>query len=895
MPTQNYPFSTLFSIILVLCTPLISSATITINSCPNVTVSTGPFSCDAFVTYTVDFTTDCGPVDIATSPNHPSASVFPFGTTTFTITLTNSCGDMEQCQATVTVTDGIAPVAICDDDLQISLGGGMAMVTATELDEGSWDNCDLTPDIAISRDGGTPSNAVTFDCSDVGNLVTLTLTVTDQAGNTNQCFHDVEVMDPNGFCPTGDFLNEMTGEYFLSIQEAVDAAADGSTIRITTEDNVGDLSIPDDKTITITADDGTTVTIDDLTIGESSVVILSGNFAAVIATVRNIILDTATTGSEFNINNTGNTTVNVLEFAGTVRVAEDASFDAETAVAPASGFTRLYGTLNANLVDVISGFFVLEAGSLIRAQNISGGYPGGGFIGVPNTKIRRDSADQGAFEIAAGTGAEGPIFIPFGLFDLETDEEYYTPIVADGVVQGPDRIRVSAGGPGSVDELFSPEDAAPGVAGPPANGISFDFVDMAWDVSHVDAAGEPIDDPLDLSFYFPTMLQTGASVMENPVVVNAHEEEDIFFLGEPTEGAIVADGLEFANSGYNKIVADGVNTFSPFAIFGCPGCGEGMVQICQPSPAHPDATVTRCIPKSELIEQLENGSYCGPCRLTAAPDGINCTAGSTGTFDPETETYTLTSEGCYAPGYYSTTDAYGFIGSTLCDDGEIIAEVTDVAGNGWAGIIMRDGTTASDRMIQLSIDGANLTKREMRVSPGSPAFAHQFLTQGKTWLRLTRQGSQFAAFHSVDGINWGTVAIVSIPMNSCIDVGLISENASPSGSVTGTFANVVINDTEGSGSSMPLQAPAVTAPVPESQVQVYPNPVSELLTIAFPTETTAPQQLRLVDVNGRTVRELSLDAGAWTAELNGKGLPAGVYVLQVPGDKENLSFKIMVE
>ena len=98
-------------------------------------------------------------------------------------------------------------------------------------------------------------------------------------------------------------------------------------------------------------------------------------------------------------------------------------------------------------------------------------------------------------------------------------------------------------------------------------------------------------------------------------------------------------------------------------------------------------------------------------------------------------------------GYYSNTDAHGFISTPLCGDGEIIAQITNVSGDGWAGIVMREGTGPSDRMIQLSIGGVMLTKREIRQSPDNVAFAHiQIIGSGSLLADLPEPDEAFKDF-----------------------------------------------------------------------------------------------------------------------------------------------------
>ena len=63
----------------------------------------------------------------------------------------DGCGNESQAEIFFEVEDQIQPIAVCNDDLTISVGGeGIGRITATDLDEGSWDNCALDT-ILISR------------------------------------------------------------------------------------------------------------------------------------------------------------------------------------------------------------------------------------------------------------------------------------------------------------------------------------------------------------------------------------------------------------------------------------------------------------------------------------------------------------------------------------------------------------------------------------------------------------------------------------------------------------------------------------------------------------------------------------------------------------------------
>ncbi|MDB4088877.1 hypothetical protein N9544_04545, partial [Flavobacteriales bacterium] len=109
------------------------------------------------------------------------------GTTLVGMTVTDNSGNSSFCQANITISDSIAPTAVCQDIVVNLDPFGNATITASMLDGGSTDLCG-TPSFSASK--------TSFNCSDIGaNIVTLT--VTDGNGNSSTCTSTVTVLDPS--------------------------------------------------------------------------------------------------------------------------------------------------------------------------------------------------------------------------------------------------------------------------------------------------------------------------------------------------------------------------------------------------------------------------------------------------------------------------------------------------------------------------------------------------------------------------------------------------------------------------------------------------------------------------------------------------------------------------
>ncbi len=117
-------------------------------------------NCDGAPTFSIN--TSYGAVGQGPHPFVPS------GEHTIQYTGIDECGNTSICTTTLTVFDDEAPVAVCDDELVVSIAtGGIAMVNAISFDEGSTDNCADTVYHKVLRQTLGACGGVAGDDSDI--------------------------------------------------------------------------------------------------------------------------------------------------------------------------------------------------------------------------------------------------------------------------------------------------------------------------------------------------------------------------------------------------------------------------------------------------------------------------------------------------------------------------------------------------------------------------------------------------------------------------------------------------------------------------------------------------------------------------------------------------------
>ena len=208
-------------------------------------------------------TDNCGIQSLAVNPS--SFDCADVGANTVTLTVTDVNGNVSTCNATVTVLDDTPPAVSCNNiTVQLDATGNVSIVLA-DIDNGASDNCGIASQVL------SPSS---FDCSDVGANV-VTVTVTDNAGNSTICTSTVTVEDvipPTVNCNDINVYLDANGSASISLADVDGGASDNCGIASSalspSNFNCGDVG-PNNVNVTVwdvngnTANCNSTVTVID--------------------------------------------------------------------------------------------------------------------------------------------------------------------------------------------------------------------------------------------------------------------------------------------------------------------------------------------------------------------------------------------------------------------------------------------------------------------------------------------------------------------------------------------------------------------------------------------------------------------------------------------------------
>lgn len=159
----------------------------------------------------------------------------PLGNYTATYKVTDQCENSSSQTVNITVTDCIAPVAICQDSTIQITANDSVLVYAEDLAFESVDNCINSLSYTFNS-SGSPA-FMSFLCGQLGEYE-LELSVSDESGNIGLCTSVLSIVDTIGYCLADNF--QLAGAIMteqLSFIESVEVEIEEiATVDLTDED-----------------------------------------------------------------------------------------------------------------------------------------------------------------------------------------------------------------------------------------------------------------------------------------------------------------------------------------------------------------------------------------------------------------------------------------------------------------------------------------------------------------------------------------------------------------------------------------------------------------------------------------------------------------------------------
>ena len=305
-----------------------------------------------------------------------------------------------------------------------------------------------------------------------------------------------------------------------------------------------------------------------------------------------------------------------------------------------------------------------------------------------------------------------------------------------------------------------------------------------------------------------------------------------------------------------------------------------------------------------LITVTDNNGNENTCTATVSTDGlpcgfmdfgdngIGCEGGNDDSYDVPTETFTVSSDGCHSNNFAQDDAAY--VKTELCGDGEFIAHITSISpiGQAWAGITMRETEDPGSKKVELQLNLGNIMRRAIRTVTNGVAYPAQLSRPGASWLKIVRTGNQFVGYASNNGVNWQVVLATNIPMNSCIQVGMIVTNYNGNNLVTATFDNVAVIPVN---AQLPDVDTQQNATVLVHDFFLFPNPAKDQLYLDLISYYGLEVQVDILNQLGQPVLHRSVDRiGAHPENFDLSGLSNGTYFVRVATPTEQQVKKFLI-
>lgn len=810
------------------------------------------------------------------------------------IAIDNLCGKIYWCENTsnslrrvnfdgtnsefVYSKSGLSGIALTTcQDLIVQLDeNGSASLSTDEMDSSISDVCGIA---------SSAFDQTQFDCSDLG-ANTVTLTVTDNNGNTNSCSITVTVQD--NIAPVANCQNRT-----IQLDENGNGAPSAEAINNGSSDVCGIASTTLDQTQFDCADVGINTVI--LVVSDNNG---NTNSCSAIVTVQDNVAPTANCQNriiQLDANGNGSTSAAVVannssDACGIASTTLDQTqFDCSDIGA---NTTTLIVTDNNGNTNSCSATITVQDNVVPSAtcQNLVVQLDADGNGAISAEAVNNGSADACGIastildqtQFSCNNIGDNTVTLTVSDTNGSTNFCTATITVEDNVSPIPlcqdITIQLDADGQASITPQ-NVDNGSSDACSTPTLSLSRTYFDCTevGDNSETMTVSDGSGNTSSCS--------TTITVADNMPPVASCLNAAVIFNGESSI-SLAANQLYDATGSTDN--CGSVTLVSPVdgAWINCADAGSTVPVTVQVEDANGNST-------SCTASVLVNGLPCG----WVDNGGIGCLDNlNSSSFDQATEITTVTANNCALPGWPYNTDQMAFVFTELCDDGEIIARVTGVTGTGFCGVMMRDNESPSSPFMAMGTNSVNRVLKQVRILPAYPAFPQFVLSSDISWVRLVRNGNQFKGFASVDGATWVPYLNQSIFMaNSCIQVGLYAFSEKPGNSLSASFDNVYVMGQNNALSQLSQSVALGESHLQELTVNVFPNPANGLLFIQVGGFEGQYLHYHLLNVLGQPQQQQQTDyLETNNLELDVSRLAPGLYYLVIEGGGQKVTKQIVI-
>ncbi|GJM63202.1 HYR domain-containing protein [Persicobacter diffluens] len=343
------------------------------------------------------------------------------GDNTVTLKAEDVNGNSASATAIVKVVDGVKPNVVTQNITVYLDADGLATIQAIDLDNGSSDACSST--LSFSAD------KTNFTCGDLLAPVPVTLTVTDEAGNSDSALAYVTVKDDQAptlnNVPTDIIVNTASGQCDAVATWAEITANDNCSATLSISHNSGDRFPIGETVVTVRAEDGSSnsmvatfkVTVMDkeaptldAPLADISVPAINGQCGAMVnwSTITgtdncgNVTVTTNhNSGDTFNVGTT-KVTVTLEDEAGNTTIEQfNVIVTDEEAPTISNLPTDITVSADANQCDAVVTWTAPTANDNCGIQSFTADYASGATFGIGTTPVTYTAIDNSGNEIEA--------------------------------------------------------------------------------------------------------------------------------------------------------------------------------------------------------------------------------------------------------------------------------------------------------------------------------------------------------------------------------------------------------------------------------------------------------------------------------------------------------------